>query len=66
MLVTANIFQPLIDVFQTVITFFHNSLGVSWGFSIVLLTICVRLVLLPLGDQAVPLDAASCSTCSRR
>jgi YidC/Oxa1 family membrane protein insertase len=48
MLVTANIFQPLIDVFEHVITFFHNNLGISWGWSIVLLTICVRLVLVPL------------------
>ena len=48
MLVTANIFQPLISVFQSVITFFHNSVGLSWGWSIVLLTICVRMVLLPL------------------
>jgi YidC/Oxa1 family membrane protein insertase len=48
MLVSANIFQPLITVFQSVITFFHNSVGISWGWSIVLLTICVRLVLLPL------------------
>src|ERR1700761_1950292 len=48
MLVTANIFQPLINVFQAVIQFFHDNLGVSWGFSIVLLTICVRLVLVPL------------------
>jgi YidC/Oxa1 family membrane protein insertase len=48
MLVSANIFQPLIDVFHSVLLFFHNNLGVSWGFSIVLLTICVRLVLVPL------------------
>ncbi len=48
MLVAANIFQPLIDVFQSVLTFFHNSVGVPWGWSIVLLTICVRAVLLPL------------------
>ena len=48
MLVSANIFQPLIDVFHSVLLFFHNNLGVSWGFSIVLLTISVRLVLLPL------------------
>ncbi len=47
MLLTANIFQPLIDVFQDVLKFF-NGLGFSWGMSIVLLTICVRLVLLPL------------------
>jgi YidC/Oxa1 family membrane protein insertase len=48
MLVTANIFQPLISVFQSVILFFHNNVGLSWGWSIVLLTICVRMVLLPL------------------
>jgi YidC/Oxa1 family membrane protein insertase len=48
MLLTANIFQPLIDVFQHVLTFFHGHLGISWGFSIVLLTICVRVLLLPL------------------
>ena len=48
MLVTANIFQPLIDVFASVIKFFHQSVGVSWGWSIVLLTVCVRLVLVPL------------------
>ncbi len=46
--VTANIFQPLIDIFESVLKFFHNSVGVSWGFSIVLLTICVRAVLIPL------------------
>jgi YidC/Oxa1 family membrane protein insertase len=48
MLVTANIFQPLIDVFAAVITFFHNNVGISWGWSIVVLTVCVRLVLVPL------------------
>jgi YidC/Oxa1 family membrane protein insertase len=48
MLEIANIFQPLIDVFESVLTFFHNSLGVPWGWAIVLLTICVRAVLLPL------------------
>jgi YidC/Oxa1 family membrane protein insertase len=48
MLVSANIFQPLIDVFQSVLVFFHGHLGVSWGFSIVLLTVCVRALLIPL------------------
>jgi YidC/Oxa1 family membrane protein insertase len=48
MLVNANIFQPLIDVFQSVLVFFHTHVGVSWGFSIVLLTICVRALLIPL------------------
>jgi len=48
MLVPANIFQPLIDVFEAVLKVFHDNLGVSWGFSIVLLTIAMRAVLLPL------------------
>jgi YidC/Oxa1 family membrane protein insertase len=48
MLVTANIFQPLIDVFAAVIKFYHDNLGISWGFSIVMLTVTVRLVLVPL------------------
>jgi YidC/Oxa1 family membrane protein insertase len=48
MLVTANIFQPLIDVFEAVLKFIHNNLGVSWGFSIVLLTVLIRAILIPL------------------
>jgi YidC/Oxa1 family membrane protein insertase len=48
MLVSANIFQPLIDVFESVLVFFHTHVGVSWGFSIVLLTVCVRALLIPL------------------
>ena len=48
MLVFANIFQPLIDVFESVLKFFHNSGGISWGWSIVLLTVAVRAVLVPL------------------
>jgi YidC/Oxa1 family membrane protein insertase len=48
LLVTANIFQPLIDVFEAVLKFFHNSLGIPWGWAIVLLTICVRAILIPL------------------
>jgi YidC/Oxa1 family membrane protein insertase len=48
MFVTANIFQPLITVFEAVIKFFHNSLGVPWGWAIVLLTVVIRAILLPL------------------
>ncbi len=47
LLLTANIFQPLIDVFESVIKF-YNSIGVPWGWAIVLLTITVRAVLVPL------------------
>ncbi len=44
----SNIFQPLIDVFESVLKFFHNSIGVPWGWSIVLLTIVIRALLVPL------------------
>jgi YidC/Oxa1 family membrane protein insertase len=48
MLVAANIFQPLITVFEAVLKFFHNHVGLSWGLSIVALTVLIRMVLLPL------------------
>ena len=47
MLLIANIFQPLIDVFEAVIKF-YNGIGVPWGWSIVLLTITVRALMVPL------------------
>jgi YidC/Oxa1 family membrane protein insertase len=47
-LVYANIFQPLIDVFEAVLKFFHNSVGISWGWSIVAMTVVIRAALLPL------------------
>jgi YidC/Oxa1 family membrane protein insertase len=46
--ITANILQPLVDVFESVLKFFHDSIGASWGLSIILLTIVVRAALLPL------------------
>ena len=48
MLLTANIFQPLIDVFESILIGIHNVIGGSWGWSIVLLTIFVRALLIPL------------------
>jgi YidC/Oxa1 family membrane protein insertase len=44
----ANIAQPLIDVFDSVLVFFHDSVGFSWGLSIIALTVVVRAVLVPL------------------
>jgi YidC/Oxa1 family membrane protein insertase len=46
--VFANPLQPLIDVLEQVLLFFHDTVGVGWGLSIILLTITVRLLLLPL------------------
>jgi YidC/Oxa1 family membrane protein insertase len=48
MLVAANIFQPLIDVFEAILKAIHSTIGGSWGWAIVLLTIFVRALLLPL------------------
>jgi YidC/Oxa1 family membrane protein insertase len=48
LLLTANIFQPLIDVFQSVLLFFHNHVGFSWGVAIIALTVLMRAILLPL------------------
>src|SRR5215203_557618 len=45
---TANILQPLIDVANAVLQFFHDEAGLSWGMSIIALTVCTRAVLLPL------------------
>src|SRR3954467_4428728 len=48
MLPFANILQPLIDVFESVLVFFHDHVGFSWGLSIIALTIVVRAALVPL------------------
>jgi YidC/Oxa1 family membrane protein insertase len=48
LLVTATIFQPLVDVFDAVLKAIHSVIGGSWGWSIVLLTVIVRALLLPL------------------
>jgi YidC/Oxa1 family membrane protein insertase len=43
----ANPLQPLIDLFEAVLIFFHD-LGLGWGMAIVVLTVLVRVLLLPL------------------
>jgi len=48
MIVIANILQPLIDVANEVLQFFHDNAGLSWGMSIIALTVVTRAVLLPL------------------
>jgi YidC/Oxa1 family membrane protein insertase len=44
----ANIFQPLIDVANAALQFFHDNVGLSWGMAIIALTICTRALLIPL------------------
>jgi YidC/Oxa1 family membrane protein insertase len=45
---TTPVIQPLIDFFEAILVFFHDTVGFGWGFSIIALTILVRACLLPL------------------
>src|SRR3954463_5402448 len=47
-MISANVLQPLIDFFESILKFFHDSVGLSWGFSIIALTVVVRMALVPL------------------
>jgi YidC/Oxa1 family membrane protein insertase len=47
-MILANVFQPLIDVADALIMFLHDDVGLGWGWSIVGLTVIVRLVMVPL------------------
>ena len=52
----ANVLQPLIDVCQAILEFWHNLIGDfdgSWGWSIILLTFTVRIAILPLTFKGV-------------
>ena len=49
----ANIFQPLIDVADVVILFFHDNIGFGWGMSIVALTFATRILILPLSIKQI-------------
>jgi YidC/Oxa1 family membrane protein insertase len=53
MIVFANILQPLIDVNDAIIKFWHNTVGLGWGLSIIGLTVVVRLLILPLTFKQV-------------
>jgi YidC/Oxa1 family membrane protein insertase len=46
--VFANVLQPLIDFFEGILKFFHDSVGFSWGLSIIAMTVVVRAALVPL------------------
>ena len=46
-ILSANILQPLIDIANSVLSFFHD-IGLSWGLSIIALTVVTRALLIPL------------------
>ncbi len=47
MFLEAHILQPLIDLFNDVLKWLHNDVGLAWGIGIVLITWLSRLVVLP-------------------
>ena len=53
MLVLANILQPLIDLNEAILRFWHDTVGFGWGMSIIGLTIVIRLAILPLTFKQV-------------
>jgi YidC/Oxa1 family membrane protein insertase len=53
MIVIANVFQPLIDVCDAILRWFHDDWAFGWGASIIALTVVVRLAILPLTFKQV-------------
>ena len=44
-----NVLSFLIEPLYSILDWIHATLGISWGWSIVALTIMVRILLIPLG-----------------
>src|SRR3954470_758430 len=51
--VLANILQPLIDLNEAILRFWHDTVGFGWGLSIIGLTVVIRLAILPLTFKQV-------------
>ena len=47
-ILATNPIQPLINLFEAILVFFHDTVGFGWGLAIVVMTVCVRACLLPL------------------
>src|SRR5436190_18759359 len=47
-IVVASILSPLENLMKSILDFFHGSIGLPWAWSIVALTVLVRIVLVPL------------------
>src|SRR5256714_2908837 len=48
MLIVASVLAPLENIMKSILDFFHATVGLPWAWSIVALTILVRIVLVPL------------------
>jgi len=51
--VIASILSPLENVMKAILDFFHDTVGLPWGWSIVAVTIVVRLALVPLAVRQI-------------
>src|SRR3954469_19902729 len=49
----ANVLEPLINFCEAIMKFWHDSVGFSWGLSIIFLTFVIRLIILPLTYKQV-------------
>ena len=53
MIVVASILSPLENLMKSILDFFHDTIGLPWGWSIVAVTIVVRLCLVPLAVRSI-------------
>jgi YidC/Oxa1 family membrane protein insertase len=49
----AGVLSPLENVMKAILDFFHDTIGLPWGWSIVAVTIVVRLCLVPLAVRSI-------------
>ncbi|MGZ4290278.1 MAG: membrane protein insertase YidC [Gaiellaceae bacterium] len=52
-LMLAGILSPLENIMKSILDFFHDTVGLPWGWSIVAVTIVVRLCLVPLAVRSI-------------
>ena len=53
LLVIAGILTPLENVMKAILDFFHSNVGLPWAWSIVAVTVVVRIVLVPLAVRQI-------------
>jgi YidC/Oxa1 family membrane protein insertase len=49
----ADIFQPLENVAKAILDFFHDDVGLTWGTSIIAMTVVIRAFLIPLTYRSI-------------
>ena len=47
-MIELSILSPIEDVLTWVLEWFHTSIGLTWAWSVIVLTLCVRMLLVPL------------------